>query len=122
MNLLSNQYGRIRMLYICLPYLFMGLHDVLGGLLRGMGVSIAPTTASIIGICGLRIVWIYTMFYPIANNTRIVTDFFSGDMAKALHILYASYPISWVITDLFLFMFYLAEIRKILRSKSERRL
>ncbi len=122
LNILSIKYGRIRMLYICLPYLFMGIHDVLGGLLRGMGVSIAPTTASIIGICLLRIVWIFTMFYPIAQSTQIVTDIFSENMAKALHILYASYPISWIITNIFLFGLFLFEIKKILRSKSERRL
>lgn len=76
--------GILRMGYICLPYFICGIMDVLVGSLRGMGYSILPMLASIIGVCGIRITWIYTVF---AMDHRLET-------------LYISYPISWVITAL----------------------
>ena len=36
------------------------------GALRGLGVSLAPMIISVLGVCGIRLVWIYTVFeaYP----------------------------------------------------------
>ena len=31
-------------------------------MLRGMGSAIAPTLITVVGICGVRIFWIYTIF------------------------------------------------------------
>jgi putative MATE family efflux protein len=74
--------GVIRMGYICIPYFFCGVMEVLVGSLRGMGYSVLPMLASIAGVCGIRITWIYTVFA--LNHT--------------LETLYFSYPISWAIT------------------------
>lgn len=74
--------GIIRMGYVCLPYFICGIMDVMVGSLRGMGYSILPMLSSIIGVCGIRITWIYTIF---AVN-------------HSLETLYVSYPISWAIT------------------------
>jgi len=75
--------GIIRLTYICAPYFICGVMDVLVGSLRGMGYSVLPMLASIIGVCGIRITWIYTLFA--VNHT--------------LQTLYVSYPVSWVITS-----------------------
>ena len=45
-------------------YFLLGLSDVLTGTLRGMGQSLLPMAISVLGICGVRIVWIYTVFPP----------------------------------------------------------
>jgi Na+-driven multidrug efflux pump len=74
--------GIIRLGYVCIPYFLCGIMDVLVGSLRGMGYSVLPMLASVVGVCGIRITWIYTIF---AVN-------------HSLETLYVSYPISWTIT------------------------
>lgn len=90
----------IRLHYLCLPYFLCGIMDVMVGLLRGMGHSIKPMVVSIVGVCGFRILWIYTVFAQIADFSNI----------NSLHYLYVSYPISWIITfsvhfGIFLFIY-----------------
>lgn len=75
-------YGLMRMRVICLTYFTCGIMDVFAGSVRGMGYSVMPMIISLIGACGLRIVWIYTIFK--AHHT--------------LTTLYISYPVTWVIT------------------------
>lgn len=84
------KYGLIRLTIVGLSYFLCGVADVLVGGLRGLGYSIVPMISSIIGICGIRLVWVYTIFE--ANHT--------------LEILYFSYPISWVITAIVHFICY----------------
>lgn len=74
--------GTTRLLYICVPYFLIGLSEVFVGMLRGMGYSLLPMSISVVGICGLRVVWIYTIF-------RIF---------PTLSTVYLSYPISWTLT------------------------
>ena len=76
--------GLERMSVICTTYCLCGIMEVLVGSMRGMGHSVVPMLMSIIGVCGVRIVYIYTFFA--ANRT--------------LFNLYLSYPISWAITIL----------------------
>ncbi len=77
-------YGILRMTYVCLPYFLCGLMDVCTGALRGMGASLTPMIISVLGVCGFRIGWIYTIFQLPTFHTP--------------ECLYISYPISWVIT------------------------
>lgn len=76
------QYGLIRMQYICAVYFLCGLMDVSTGALRGMGASLVPMVISVLGVCGIRLLWIATAFkaYPTTE------------------CLYLSYGVSWVIT------------------------
>ena len=78
------EYGMLRMAYMCLPYFLCGLMDVSSGSLRGLGSSFVPMVISVLGICGIRIAWIYTIFQIPRFHT--------------IDVLFASYPISWVIT------------------------
>ena len=55
-------YGLRRMKLCCLPYFICGIMDTLVGMLRGLGKSILPMLVSIGGACGLRILWIMTIF------------------------------------------------------------
>ena len=79
------EYGMVRLAFICLPYFLCGLMDVSTGALRGLGASLVPMVISILGVCGLRIFWIYTVFE--AHHTP--------------QCLFSSYTVSWVITFLF---------------------
>lgn len=78
------QYGAVRLLYICVPYFLCGIMDVSTGLLRGLGSSILPMIITVAGVCGFRVVWIYTIFRIPEYHT--------------LKVLYISYIISWTMT------------------------
>ena len=78
------QYGMLRLAYMCIPYFLCGTMDVSSGALRGLGSSFAPMVISVLGVCGMRIGWIYTVFQ--------IPRFHSVD------VLFLSYPISWAIT------------------------
>lgn len=78
------EYGARRLLIISSTYFLCGIMDVAVGLLRGMGYSLVPMLVSIVGVCGIRIGWIYTVFQ--ANHT--------------LETLFVSYPVSWAVTAL----------------------
>ena len=76
--------GIIRLQIICGTYALCGMMDVMVGILRGLGYSIMPMIVSLIGACGLRLIWIFTIFQIPKYHT--------------INILYTSYPISWLIT------------------------
>jgi len=76
------KYGEIRLTIICSTYFLCGIMDTVVGVLRGLGYAAVPMVVSIIGACGLRIVWIMTIF---ANF-------------RTLKVLYLSYPVTWIIT------------------------
>lgn len=78
------QYGGMRMLFICTLYFLCGVMDVMAGMMRGMGYSLAPMIVSLTGACGLRVLWIFTIFASY----------------RTLPSLYLSYPISWAVTAL----------------------
>ncbi len=80
-------YGMIRLSYIALPYFLCGLMDVSTGMLRGLGASISPMIISVLGVCGIRIGWISTIFQIPEYHTP--------------ECLYFSYIISWTATFAF---------------------
>ena len=78
------QYGLVRFVWVSLPYFLLGLLDVCNGALRGYGQSVGPMIVSVVGICGIRVLWVYTVFRMPAFHTP--------------QWLYVSYPISWIVT------------------------
>ena len=54
--------GYVRLIYIFGAYTFSLISDVLSGYLRGYGISFFPAIISLVGICGVRIIWIATVF------------------------------------------------------------
>lgn len=54
--------GRIRLQYIFVGYAFSFAQETLSGYLRGFGVSFIPAACSVIGVCGVRLTWIFTVF------------------------------------------------------------
>ena len=78
------QWGMVRLTFLCIPYFLCGLMDVSTGALRGMGASLAPMIISVLGVCGIRISWISTIFQMPQFHTP--------------QCLYASYTVSWIAT------------------------
>ena len=86
----------VRMLFICCPYFICGIMDTLVGVLRGLGSSVIPMVTSIVGACGLRLVWVAAVF-PLHRTPAC---------------LYLSYPVTWTITALFHFLFLMLVVRR----------
>ena len=76
--------AKSRLIIIACTYFTCGLMDTFAYSLRGIGYSFTPMIVSLIGVCGIRIVWIYTIFK---------IEKFHNIAGLAM-----SYPVSWVIT------------------------
>ncbi len=77
-------YGMERLRFMLIPYFLCGIMDTTTGAMRGIGSSMTPMVITILGVCVMRIVWIYTVFAIPQYHT------FAG--------LFISYPISWALT------------------------
>lgn len=71
--------GLIRLTWVALPCCLCGAMDVCCGVLRGMGRNWIPMMISLLGACGVRILWVKTAFVA----------------APSLRRLYLCYPLSW---------------------------
>ena len=80
-------YGMLRLGIVGVTYLLCGFMDVSTGALRGLGESFTPMLISVLGVCGIRIGWVYTIFRIPAFHTP--------------QSLFISYPVSWTVTFLF---------------------
>lgn len=54
--------GYIRLLWVFSAYFFSMLYENLAGYLRGFSISLMPSALTVLGVCGVRITWIYTVF------------------------------------------------------------
>ena len=59
-----------------------GMMETACGSIRGLGKTIHPTVTTLIGACGLRVIWLYTIFKAVGT----------------IESLYWSYPVSWTLT------------------------
>ena len=79
-----------RQLVVNVPYFLCGMMEVMTGSLRGMGYSTLPMVVSILGACVMRLIWVMTIFRAVPT----------------LSCLMLSYPISWLLTFLTLFILF----------------
>ena len=93
--------GVDRMSVICTTYFLCGIMEVFVGSLRGLGHSVVPMVVSILGACGFRLLYIFTIFAHY----------------QTLLVLYLSYPASWILTAvahaIYLFFVRKKEFRRI---------
>ena len=54
--------GILRLRLVNLPYILCGLMEVSGAVSSGTGYSFPPMIISVIGVSGLRILWVLTFF------------------------------------------------------------
>ena len=82
-------------------YFLCGIMEVFSGYLRGLGYSLTTMICSLTGACLLRILWVKFIFTLEPFNNAIG--------------LYASYPVTWLMTCIALGIFcivYTSNIRK----------
>ena len=82
--------GITRLWYIVAPEFLQVFIDGFSGALRGYGYSLQPAMLTLIGICGVRITWLYTLFA--AHPTY--------------EALMACYSVSWLVTGIFIALLY----------------
>ncbi len=89
--------GLIRILYVALPQPVCVLMEGLASAMRGYGYSFPPALATLVAVCGSRLIWIYTVF---PNSQTFET-------------IMAVYPISWFLTIMLLIILYVLFIRRL---------
>jgi len=94
--------GMVRLHYISKVYFLCGIMDVLVGALRGIGYSVLPMVVSLLGACGLRLLWIATVFQ--------IPQF------HKIEVVYLSYAITWIITAGVHFLCYVIVRKKVTRK------
>lgn len=65
--------------------------EILSGALRGMGESFVPMIITVMGICALRIAWLYGAF----------------PLNPTIEMLVFGYPVTWTVTSLMFILYYL---------------
>ena len=76
--------GMERLKIIAMTYALCGAMDVMVGSLRGMGCSVTPMLVSLVGVCGIRIIWLATIFRIPKFHT--------------MNMLFLTYPLTWILT------------------------
>ncbi|MFR1190305.1 MAG: MATE family efflux transporter [Oscillospiraceae bacterium] len=61
--------GYSRLLILFGSYIFTLTYEILSGYLRGFGISLVPAILTLFGVCGVRIIWINTVF-PLHRTFR----------------------------------------------------
>ena len=97
-NAQAIYFGLLRLKYICLLYVTCGIMEVFTGVIRGTGSTVMPMAVSIVGVCGVRIMWVFTAFRAV----------------HTLDCLYLSYVLSWTFTSVIHFFCYLHIKKKLL--------
>ena len=96
------EWGMIR-LFIMTTFQFLcGIMDSFSGTLRGMGKSLVPAIISLIGACGFRVVWIFTVF-------KAFPEYW---------VIFSLYPISWLVTALALLIGLIKTYKKLKQKET----
>jgi Na+-driven multidrug efflux pump len=91
------EWGIIRIQLICPIYFFVGIMEIGTAFLRGMGKSIQPMIITLLGSCLFRILWVNTICVIFPND---------------ITILFTCYPISWIITSIVLYLYFILVYKK----------
>lgn len=81
--------GYTRLMLIFTAYIFTMLYEVMSGYLRGFGISLVPAILTTVGVCGVRIGWIYTVFPTSRTFSTIMTAYPVSLSATAVLMLIA---------------------------------
>lgn len=76
--------GVQRLRIVCSTYALCGMMDCMGNAVRGIGHSVLPMLITLVGACGLRLLWIATVF--------------QADRFHTCPVIFLSYPVSWMLT------------------------
>ena len=76
--------GSQRLVVFAFSYFLCGIMEIVSGCLRGYGDSLSPMLICLVGITGSRLFWIFTIL----------------PFNRVISMVYAAFPISWIITTL----------------------
>ena len=81
--------GYIRVILIISAHLLSLFYDIMSGYMRGYGISLSPAIVTMISVCGIRIVWIKTVFviFHTFQSIMIVYPLSLGTTALAMLVL-----------------------------------
>lgn len=99
--------GMNRITIICTTYAICGIMDVIVGSVRGIGYSVMPMLVSLVGVCGIRLLMVATVFQIPAYHT--------------VRTVYWAYPISWSIAFLAHFCCFLWAMRRLKPQYTEQK-
>lgn len=94
--------GMIRTTYVAAFLVLNGILDVFINSMRGMGYSNMPTLLMLVGICGVRLLWI-AFYFP---------------MNQSLESIYYCYPLSWAITSIAEWFLWMYSHRQVCRKNT----
>jgi len=83
-------YGTQFILFIIPLYFIYAMNQILSGVLRGAGQTFIPMVIGLVCMCGLRVGWLVVMI----------------GIVKDVRIIYASYPLTWIFTNIFMSIYY----------------
>lgn len=95
------EYAMIRMTHVMLLEFMTGSYEISGAALRGMGYSILPTVITILGSCGFRVLWLYTVFKKLSSFDWIMNV----------------YPVSWILTGAAMILAYMLIRKRVFASE-----
>ena len=81
--------GYTRLTIVFTAYFFSMLYEVMSGYLRGFGISLVPALLTMLGVCGVRILWIAAVFPRYRTFKTIMLAYPLSLSATAVLILIA---------------------------------
>ncbi|MBE7049168.1 MAG: MATE family efflux transporter [Ruminococcaceae bacterium] len=95
--------GCERLMWVFSCHFLATVMTVSSGCLKGMGKSFSSMIVSVFGVCVLRVVWIMTIFklYP------------------TLSVVYAVYPLSWLVTIIALWLIFIVTYKKVVFGRTQ---
>ena len=68
------KWGVLRLTMVGTTYGLCGMMEVMSGALRGLGYSTASMIISILGVCGIRVLWILTVFEAVGTFESLIVS------------------------------------------------
>ena len=96
--------GIVRIWYVVLPELISVVMETVSDAMRGYGYSLPPAMVTLVCICSIRILWVYTVF----------------PASPTFDTLMMVYPVSWLVTMTLLVVLYFRH-QKTLETRMNRR-
>ena len=79
--------GFTRLKIVYTSYIFSLLYEVMSAYMRGYGISLVPAILTMLGVCGIRIVWIYTVF-PMSRTFATIMTVYPVSLAATAVLIF----------------------------------
>lgn len=97
------EYAQIRLNWYAFTYFICGIMEVLSLSMRAIGKSFVSMVISLIFVCAFRIFWLYTFYL----------------LNKTFGMIYASYPISWILCIMIQIPIIVFTIKKLSKNQAQ---